>query len=165
MIRNKDYIEELQEKRQGMTPAGPGNKVHQSPVFVSLISEHTFKWRSLAVSEACNWLTASAGPPEKYWNHRLCAGRSVEHESWMDQMQFLPLTTMRGERLKSIREERRKLTRIKPHSTKLVSPFRDYLLGHWRVWGYSNRVLTLNSSSLTFDAAFLPLSGEIFQQK
>lgn len=42
--------------------AGAGNELHQSSIFVTLILEHTFKWRSLGVSEACNWLTASAGP-------------------------------------------------------------------------------------------------------
>lgn len=42
--------------------AGAGNELHQSSIFVTLILEHTFKWRSLGVSEACNWLTASAAP-------------------------------------------------------------------------------------------------------
>lgn len=48
------------------TAAGPGNELHRSSIFVTLISELTFKRRRRRVSKACNWLTASAGPHGKH---------------------------------------------------------------------------------------------------
>lgn len=35
--------------------------------------EHFFKQTNLRVSEACNWLTAAAGPCGKQWNNKLYA--------------------------------------------------------------------------------------------
>lgn len=74
--QNKDYTENsvmTTITRCWCVAAGPGNELHKSAIFVTLILEHTFKWRSLGVSEACNWLTASAGPHGKHWNYALYA--------------------------------------------------------------------------------------------
>lgn len=160
MINNKDYSENPWQQLQGPTAAGPGIKLHQSSAFVTLISEHTFKWRSLGVSEACNWLTASAGPHGKHWNHRLYAVAESMKGRWIRCCLFIWWWWEKQVWSRSEKKER-KLIIKKLHCS--VSHFWDYLRGHRCVWGCSKRAMTLNSSSLAFNAAFppSPISAEM----